>query len=48
MNHLSSELFKEKKESNKIESNKIFKNLKSNYILKELFDYLLKNKSLNI
>jgi len=44
----SSELIQEKKESNKIESKDKFKNLKSNYILKKLFNHLLKNKSLDI
>ena len=44
----SSELSKEKTVSNKIESKDKFKNLKSNYILKKLFNHLLKNKSLDI
>ena len=39
----SSELIKEKPESKDI-----FKNIKSDYILKKLFYYLLKNKSLDI
>ena len=44
----SSELIQEKKESNKIESKDKFKNIKSNYILKKLFNHLMKNKSLDI
>ena len=44
----SSELSKEKTESNKIESKNILTNLKSNYILKKLFDYLLKKKTLDL
>ena len=44
----SSELSKEKSESNKIESKDIFKNLKSNYILQKVFYNLLKKKSLDI
>ena len=44
----SNELIKEKTELNKIESKDIFKNLKSNYILKKLFYNLLKKKSLDI
>ena len=38
----------DKTEINKIESKNIFKNLKSNYILKKLLNNLLKGKSLNI
>ena len=33
---------------NKIESKDIFKNLKNDYFLQNLFDYLLKKKSLDI
>ena len=44
----SSELSKEKTESNKIESKDIFKNLKSDYFLQKLFNNLLKKKSLDI
>ena len=44
----SSELSKEKKGSNKIESKDLFKNLKSKYIFKKLFNNLLKKKSLDI
>ena len=44
----SSELSKEKSESNKIESKDIFKNLKNDYFLQKLFHNLLKKKSLNI
>ena len=44
----SSELSKEKTDSNKIESKDLFKNLKSNYIFKKLFHNLLKKKSLDI
>ena len=44
----SSELSKEKKDSNKIESKDVFKNLKNDYFLQKLFDYLLKKKSLDI
>ena len=44
----SSELSKEKKGSNKIESKDIFKNLKSDYFLRKLFNHLLKRKSLDI
>ena len=44
----SSELSKEKSESNKIESKDIFKKLKNDYFLRKLFNYLLKNKSLDI
>ena len=43
-----SELSKEKTESNKTESKDIFKNLKNDYFLQKLFDYLLKKKSLDI
>ena len=44
----SSELSKEKSESNKIESKDIFKNLKNDYFLQKLFNNLLKKKSLDI
>ena len=44
----SNELIQGKTESNKIESKDIFKNLKSDYIFKKLFHYLLKRKSLDI
>ena len=44
----SNELSSEKTESNKVESKDIFKNLKSNYILKKVFCNLLKKKSLDI
>jgi len=44
----SSELSKVKIESIRLESKDIFKNLKSNYILKRIFNNLLKGKSLNI
>ena len=44
----SSELSKEKTESNKIESKDIFKNLKNDYFLQKLFHNLLKKKSLDI
>ena len=44
----SNELSKEKTESNKIKSKNIFKNLKNDYFLQNLFDYLLKKKSLDI
>ena len=44
----SSELSKEKSESNKIESKDIFKNLKNDYFLQKLFHNLLKKKSLDI
>ena len=44
----SSELSKVKIESIRLESKDIFKNLKSNYILKKLFNNLLKKKSLDI
>ena len=43
-----SELINEKNEINKIESKNIFKNLKSNYILQNLFYHLLKKKSLDM
>ena len=43
----SSELIQEKKESNKIESKDIFKNLKNDYFLQKLFHNLLKKKSLD-
>ena len=44
----SNELSKEKTESNKIKSKNIFKKLKNDYFLQNLFDYLLKKKSLDI
>ena len=44
----SAELYKEKTESNKIESKDIFKNLKNDYFLQKLFHNLLKKKSLDI
>ena len=44
----SIELSKEKIESNRIESKDIFKNIKSNYILKKIFNNLMKKKSLDI
>ena len=44
----SSELNKEKTESNKIESKDIFKNLKNDFFLQKLFNHLLKKKSLDI
>ena len=44
----SNELSKEKTESNKIESKNIFKNLKNDYFLQNLFCYLLKKKTLEI
>ena len=44
----SNELSNEKKESNKVESKDIFKNLKSDYFLQKLFYNLLKKKSLDI
>ena len=44
----NSELSKEKAGSNKIESTDLFKNLKSNYILRKLFNNLLKKKSLDL
>ena len=44
----SSELSKEKTESNKIESKDIFKNLKNDYFLQILFNNLFKKKSLEI
>ena len=44
----SSELSKDKKELNKIESKDIFKNLKNDYFLQKLFNNLLKKKSLDI
>ena len=46
--NLSNKLSNEKKESNKIESKDIFKNLKNDYFLQKLFYNLLKKKSLNI
>ena len=42
------ELNKDKIELNKIESKDIFKNLKNDYFLQKLFNYLLKKKSLYI
>ena len=44
----SSELNKEKTESNKIESKDIFKNLKNDFFLQKLFNHLLKKKILDI
>ena len=44
----TSELSKEKAGANKTESKDIFKNLKNDYFLRKLFNYLLKNKSLDI
>ena len=44
----SSELSKEKKGSNKIESKDLIKNIKSRYILQLLFNNLLKKKTLDI
>ena len=44
----SNELRYEKKESNKLESKDIFKNLKSDFFLQKLFYNLLKKKSLDI
>ena len=44
----SNELSKEKTESNKIELKNLFNNLKNDYFLQNLFDYLLKKKSLDI
>ena len=44
----SSELNKEKTESNRIKSKDILKNLKSDYFLQKLFNNLLKKKSLDI
>jgi len=44
----SDALSKEKMKVNKIESKDIFKNLKSNYILKKLFNNLMKKKKLDI
>ena len=44
----SSELSEEKTVSNKIESKDIFKNLKNDYFLQNLFCYLLKKKTLEI
>ena len=44
----SNELSKEKTESNKIGLKNIFKNLKNDYCLQNLFNYLLKKKSLDI
>ena len=44
----SSELNKEKTESNKIESKDIFKNSKNDFFLQKLFNHLLKKKILDI
>ena len=44
----SSELNKEKTESNKIESKDIFKNLKNDFFLQKLFNHLLNKKILEI
>ena len=44
----TSELTKDKKELNKIESKDIFKNLKCDYFLQKLLNNLLKKKSLYI
>ena len=44
----SNELSREKTESNKVESKDIFKNLKSDFFLRKLFNNLLKKKSLDI
>ena len=44
----SSELSQGKTESNKIELKNLFNNLKNDYFLQKLFDYLLKKKSLEI
>ena len=44
----SSELNKEKTESNKLVSKDIFKNLKNDYFSQKLFHNLLKKKSLDI
>ena len=44
----NSELSKDKKELNQIESKDIFKNLKNDYFLQKLFNNLLKKKSLEI
>ena len=44
----SSELNKEKTESNKIESKDIFKNLKNDFFIQKIFYNLLKKKSLDI
>ena len=44
----TTELNKDKTELNKIESKDIFKNLKNDYFLQQLFNNLLKKKSLNI
>ena len=44
----SNQLSNEKKEANKVESKDVFKNLRSNYILKKVFYNLLKKKSLDI
>ena len=43
----SSELIKEKTELNKIESKDLFKNLKSDFFLQKLFNYLLEKKTQN-
>ena len=44
----TSELTKDKRELDKIESKDIFKNLKNDYFLQKLFYHLLKKKSLDI
>ena len=44
----SGELSKKKTESNRLESQSIFKNLKSDYFLKKLFYNILKKRSLDI
>ena len=41
----NSELSKDKTELNKIESKDIFKNLKNDYLLKKLFNNLLKKNT---
>ena len=44
----SNQLSNEKKVANKVESKDVFKDLRSNYILKKVFYNLLKKKSLDI
>ena len=44
----SNQLSNEKKEANNVESKNVFKNLRSNYILKKVFYNLLKKKLLDI
>ena len=44
----SNQLSNEKKEANNVESKDVFRNLRSNYILKKVFYNLLKKKSLDI